>query len=78
MAFILICVIVFQVSGKQHELFPMGKTQEPCITKLSDNTFALGKDCQSIFMNTKGEAIQKLAVKWPEVPQALGKFYKYC
>jgi hypothetical protein len=54
----------------------MGKTQEPSITKLSDNTFALGKDCQSIFMNTKGEAIQKLAVKWPEVPQTLGNYFK--
>ncbi|KAF4521840.1 hypothetical protein B566_EDAN003714, partial [Ephemera danica] len=63
------CLI--EVSGKQHELFPMGKPQEPSITKLSESTFALGKDQQSIFMNNKGEAIQRLAEKWPEIPQAL-------
>lgn len=69
--------LLFQLSGKQHDLFPTGKHPEPCITKLSDNTFALGKDTQSIFMNTKGDPIQKYAVRWSEVPLAIGKYYRY-
>ncbi|KAK7863279.1 hypothetical protein R5R35_005325 [Gryllus longicercus] len=54
--------------AKKQDLFPTGKHQEPLITKLSDSTYALGKDMQSIFMNTDGNPIQKYAVKWSEVP----------
>jgi hypothetical protein len=67
--------LFFQLSGKQDDLFPTDKHPEPSITKLSDNTFALGKDTQSIFMNTKGDPIQKYAVRWSEVPLAIGKCY---
>lgn len=56
------------LNGKKQDLFPTGKHQEPLITKLSETTFALGKDMQSIFMNTEGNPIQKYAVKWSEVP----------
>ncbi|XP_021925898.1 vam6/Vps39-like protein isoform X1 [Zootermopsis nevadensis] len=62
---------LMQLSGQQHDLFPTGKHPEPSITKLSDNTFALGKDTQSIFMNTEGDPIQKYAVRWSEVPLAI-------
>ncbi|KAJ9588748.1 hypothetical protein L9F63_017952, partial [Diploptera punctata] len=59
---------LLQLTGEQQDLFPTGKFPEPSITKLSDSTFALGKDTQSIFMNTKGDPILKYAVKWTEVP----------
>jgi hypothetical protein len=66
-------ILVLQLNGKQQDLFPTGKHPEPSITKLSDSTFALGKDTQSIFMNTKGDPIQKYAVKWSDVPIGMGK-----
>jgi hypothetical protein len=28
-------------------------------------------------MNTKGDPIQKYAVRWSEVPLAIGKYYRY-
>ncbi|XP_063228747.1 vam6/Vps39-like protein [Bacillus rossius redtenbacheri] len=59
---------LLQLSGAQQDLFPTGKHLEPSITKLSDDTFALGKDTQSIFMDTKGNPTQKYAVKWSDVP----------
>jgi hypothetical protein len=68
-------LLLFQLSGKQHDLFPTDRHPEPSITKLSDNTFALGKDTQSIFMNTQGDPIQKHAVRWSEVPLAIGRYY---
>jgi hypothetical protein len=42
---------------------------------LSDSTFALGKDTHSIFMTIKGDPIQTDAVRWSEVPLAIGKYY---
>ncbi|PSN56238.1 Vam6/Vps39-like protein [Blattella germanica] len=62
-----------KLDNKQKDLFPIEKHPEPLITKLSDSTFALGKDMQSIFMNTEGHPIQKYAVKWSEAP--LGMSY---
>ncbi|XP_024940137.1 vam6/Vps39-like protein isoform X2 [Cephus cinctus] len=53
------------------ELFPTGKSPEPSITKLSDSSFALGKDSQSIIMNTKGELIQHNSIKWSDSPSAI-------
>jgi hypothetical protein len=43
------------------------------VTKLTDNTFALSKDSKTILMNTHGEAIQNVPVKWKETPEAIGK-----
>ncbi|XP_031786961.1 vam6/Vps39-like protein [Nasonia vitripennis] len=57
--------------GKAKELFPTGKSPEPSITKLSDNSFVLGKDSQSVIMDTNGELIQHNPVKWSDLPSAL-------
>ncbi|XP_058809181.1 vam6/Vps39-like protein [Phymastichus coffea] len=57
--------------GKSKELFPTGKSPEPSITKLSDNSFVLGKDSQSVIMGTNGELIQHNPVKWSDLPSAL-------
>lgn len=56
------------LSGEQKDLFPTGKHLEPSVTKLSDSIFILGKDTQSIFMNTHGDPAFNYAVKWSEVP----------
>ncbi|XP_015109474.1 vam6/Vps39-like protein [Diachasma alloeum] len=56
------------LDGKTKELFPTGKPPKPSITKLSDSSFALGKDSQSIIMNTSGELIQHNPVKWTDSP----------
>uniref|UniRef100_A0A1B6MRH7 CNH domain-containing protein n=1 Tax=Graphocephala atropunctata TaxID=36148 RepID=A0A1B6MRH7_9HEMI len=56
----------------QKDLFPTGpKHQEPSVTKVSEDTFVLGKDTQSVLMNTAGDAVFNLAVKWSEVPLQL-------
>ena len=54
----------------------VGKAPEPSITKLGDDVFALGKDSQSIFINTNGDPTLKYAVKWPEVPATVGQYCK--
>lgn len=59
------------LNGKTKELFPTGKSPEPNVTKLSDNSFVLGKDSQSFVMDTRGELIQHNPVKWSDTPSAL-------
>jgi len=51
------------------ELFPTGKSQEPRVTLLQDGRFALDKDEQTTFIDSKGKLNPK-AVKWSEVPLA--------
>ncbi|CAB0045023.1 unnamed protein product [Trichogramma brassicae] len=56
--------------GKSKELFPTGKAPEPSITRISDNTFVLGKDSQSLVVDTNGEMVQHHPVKWTDFPCA--------
>ncbi|KAL7299998.1 hypothetical protein TKK_0007311 [Trichogramma kaykai] len=56
--------------GKSKELFPTGKAPEPSITRISDNTFVLGKDSQSLVVDTNGEMFQHHPVKWTDFPCA--------
>lgn len=58
--------------GKTKELFPTGKSPEPSITKISNDAFVLGKDSQSVVMDTNGELIQHNPIKWSDLPTALG------
>ncbi|XP_043251331.1 vam6/Vps39-like protein [Colletes gigas] len=62
---------ILDLDGKPKELFPTGKSPEPSVTKLSDNSFVLGKDSQSFVMDTQGELIQHNPVKWPDTPSAI-------
>ncbi|KAL6267433.1 hypothetical protein P5V15_000509 [Pogonomyrmex californicus] len=62
---------IFDLNGKPKELFPTGKSPEPSITKLSDNSFILGKDSQSVVMDTKGELVQHNPLKWSDTPNAI-------
>lgn len=54
------------------ELFPTGRQPEPIVIKLSD-TFALCKETNTIRLNTQGDPDSESAVKWPEIPVALGE-----
>lgn len=63
---------IFDLNDKPKELFPTGKSPEPSVTKLSDNSFLLGKDSHSIVMDTKGELIQHNPIKWPDTPSVIG------
>ncbi|CAH1953985.1 unnamed protein product [Acanthoscelides obtectus] len=56
--------------GKLTELFPTSSTRssEPCITKVSDTTFALCRDAQSVIVNVKGDTERNKGLKWSEVP----------
>lgn len=62
---------IFDLNGKPKELFPTGKSPEPSVTKLSDNSFVLGKDSQSFIMDTNGELIQNNPVKWSDPPSII-------
>ncbi|XP_076620743.1 vacuolar protein sorting 39 [Colletes latitarsis] len=62
---------ILDLDGKAKELFPTGKSPEPSVTKLSDNSFVLGKDSQSFVMDTQGELIQHNPVKWSDTPSAI-------
>ncbi|XP_046383475.1 vam6/Vps39-like protein [Ischnura elegans] len=59
---------LLELTGEQKELFPTGKNLEPSITRLADNSLALGKDSQTILMDTKGTPAQKFPIKWSDVP----------
>lgn len=65
-------------NGTIKELFPTGKSPEPSITKLSDTSFALGKDSQSIIMDTKGDLVQHNPIKWSDSPCAIGIIFYSC
>ena len=58
------------------ELFPTGKNQDPSITLLSDERFALGKDEQTTFIDLEGN-MNLVAVQWNEVPQAIAQDSPY-
>ena len=52
------------------DLFPTGRNQEPRVTLLQDDRFALDKDDQTTFITAAGKLNPK-AVQWSEVPQAM-------
>lgn len=68
-------LIYFQLNGKEKELFPTSssRSSEPCITKISDTTFALGRECQTVLVNTKGDAETNKVLKWNTQPTVMGK-----
>lgn len=55
---------------KPNELFPT--LSEPCIAKISNNIFVLGREQQSAFVNTQGIAEKTKALQWSDIPMALG------
>lgn len=63
---------LLDLNGTTRELFPTGKSPEPIITKLSSNSFALGKDNQSYIVNTKGDMIQNISIKWSDAVTTVG------
>ncbi|KAL0117844.1 hypothetical protein PUN28_008917 [Cardiocondyla obscurior] len=63
--------MIYDLNDKPKELFPTGKSPEPSITKLSDSFFVLGKDSQSVVMDTRGELVQHNTVKWSDTPNAI-------
>ena len=69
-------IIVFRSPQEMCELFPTGKNQDPSITLLSDERFALGKDEQTTFIDLEGN-MNLVAVQWSEVPQAIAQDSPY-
>ncbi|XP_064458413.1 vam6/Vps39-like protein [Ornithodoros turicata] len=68
--------IIF-LSGDTKQLFPTGKQPEPLCVKLSDDSFALGRDEMIIFVNSEGQPTHKYAVHWTEPPICLMHDYPY-
>ncbi|XP_014671052.1 PREDICTED: vam6/Vps39-like protein [Priapulus caudatus] len=62
--------IIKTETGNLKDLFPMGKN-EPRVTKLEDKRLALGKDDMTIFLDWEGNATQKFALTWSDMPIAL-------
>lgn len=64
---------LFELNGKQTKLFPTSssRSSEPCIIKVSNNIFALGRELQTILINTNGDAEKTKALKWSHIPCAM-------
>lgn len=64
---------LYPLNGEPQELFPTSssKSSDPCIVKVSDNTFGLGRETQTILVNVEGRAEKTKASKWSDVPVAI-------
>ncbi|XP_044728700.1 vam6/Vps39-like protein [Chrysoperla carnea] len=64
---------LFELSGKQSELFPTSsnRSSEPCITRISDNIIALGRESQTVLVNNQGSAETNKVLKWSSIPLAM-------
>ncbi|XP_076345716.1 vam6/Vps39-like protein [Tachypleus tridentatus] len=62
---------LLKISGDQHEIFPTGRNQEPLIALLQDNKLALGRDDQTLFLDSEAKPILKFPLPWSEVPVCL-------
>lgn len=60
---------LLRLAGQEFdELFPTGRSQEPRVSLMQDERFALGKDDQTTFINCEGKMNLK-AVQWSETPE---------
>lgn len=61
------------MNGKQTDLFPTSSTRsnEPCIIRVSDTTFALCRESQTVLVNVMGETERNKALRWSDVPVTL-------
>lgn len=61
------------MNGKQTDLFPTSSTRsnEPCIIRVSDTTFALCRETQTVLVNVMGETERNKALRWSDVPVTL-------
>ncbi|XP_060532136.1 vam6/Vps39-like protein [Cylas formicarius] len=64
---------LLQLQDKQTDLFPLSssKSIEPCIIKVTDNTFALCRDNQTVLVNTEGKTERNQALRWSDTATAL-------
>ncbi|KAG5897551.1 hypothetical protein JTB14_007267 [Gonioctena quinquepunctata] len=64
---------LLELDGKQKDLFPTSSTRsnEPCIIRVSDTTFALCRETQTVLVNVKGETERNKALRWSDVPVTL-------
>ncbi|CAG9858629.1 unnamed protein product [Phyllotreta striolata] len=64
---------LLELGGKQTDLFPTSSTRsnEPCMVKVSDTTFALCRESQTVLVNVNGETERNKALRWSDVPVML-------
>ncbi|XP_072391352.1 vam6/Vps39-like protein [Diabrotica undecimpunctata] len=64
---------LLELNGKQSSLFPTSSTRlnEPCMTRVSDTTFALCRETQTVLVNVKGETERNKALRWSDIPITL-------
>ncbi|KAI4463656.1 cnh domain containing [Holotrichia oblita] len=56
----------------QQDLFTTGsRSSEPCLTKITDTSFALGRENQTVVVNDKGSAEKSKVLKWSDTPTGL-------
>lgn len=55
------------------ELFPTSSNRscDPCIMKVSDTTFALCREAQTVLVNVKGDPEKAKALRWSDTPVAM-------
>nr|XP_023015227.1 vam6/Vps39-like protein isoform X1 [Leptinotarsa decemlineata] len=61
---------LLELDGKHTDLFPTSSTRssEPCLIRVSDTTFALCRENQTVIVNVKGETEMNKALRWSDVP----------
>ncbi|KAJ8942577.1 hypothetical protein NQ318_010385 [Aromia moschata] len=65
---------LFKLNGEQKDLFPTSsstRSSDPCIVRVSDMTFALCRESQTVLVNVKGETERNKALRWSDVPVTL-------
>ncbi|XP_073983190.1 vacuolar protein sorting 39 [Rhodnius prolixus] len=67
---------IVKLSGGEEELFPTGRQLEPLVNKIpgkEKDMFVLGKETQSVFVETNGEPVANCdIVKWTDIPVGVG------
>lgn len=64
-------LLVDEESAAVSEVFKVGASQEPTITRLPENEFLLGKDELSIFVGLDSKPTRKYGIKWAVEPLAV-------
>lgn len=68
---------ILKLCGETKQLFPTGKQPEPLCVKLKEDSFALGRDEMTIFVNSEGHPTHKYAVNWTEPPVCVSYDHPY-
>ncbi|XP_022914524.1 vam6/Vps39-like protein [Onthophagus taurus] len=66
------CLYTLNSKDKPQDLFTTGsRSTEPCLVKITENTFAVGRENQTVVVNDHGSAATSKVLKWSDTPTGL-------